>query len=267
MKKLFLSADIEGCCGVTAWPETEKGKADDYEIFRRQMSREVAAACEGGWAAGFEEVLVKDAHDSARNILPELLPLYAKINRGWAGDVFSMVSGLPGGFDAMGFVGYHSPAGGDGNPLAHTMNLGVDELWINDQRAAEFHIHAYAAGYLGVPVAFLTGDKALCETARQLVPGITTVAVSEGTGGSSTSIHPEEAVRRIREAAQQALEGDLENCWVELPEWFEVKARFQRHAKAFSASAYPGAMLLDEKTVRFEAQDYFDVLRFFHFVL
>ena len=51
LNRIFLSADIEGTCGIAHWDETELGKPD-YEPFRRQMTREVAAACEGAFAAG-----------------------------------------------------------------------------------------------------------------------------------------------------------------------------------------------------------------------
>ena len=46
MKKLFISADIEGTCGIANWNETEKNHAD-WAYFADQMTREVAAACEG----------------------------------------------------------------------------------------------------------------------------------------------------------------------------------------------------------------------------
>jgi len=40
--KVFISADIEGITGTTAWDETEKKHAD-YEEFREQMTAEVNA--------------------------------------------------------------------------------------------------------------------------------------------------------------------------------------------------------------------------------
>ena len=59
LNRIFLSADIEGTCGIAHWDETELGKPD-YEPFRRQMTREVAAACEGAFAAGCEDLLIKE---------------------------------------------------------------------------------------------------------------------------------------------------------------------------------------------------------------
>ena len=44
---VFISADIEGTCGITHWDETERSAPRDYAPFQKQMTREVAAACEG----------------------------------------------------------------------------------------------------------------------------------------------------------------------------------------------------------------------------
>ena len=57
--KVFLSADMEGTCGIVSWPETERNTPFDYSPMQQQMTREVAAACRGALAAGAEEVLVE----------------------------------------------------------------------------------------------------------------------------------------------------------------------------------------------------------------
>ena len=161
MKKIFLSADIEGTAGIVHWDETETGKPL-YDRFARQMTREVAAACQGAMAAGAGEILVKDAHDTGRNLDPEQLPPCARIFRGWGRDPYSMMGGLDRDFDGVVFTGYHSAADTDGNPLAHTMNLGIDRLTINGETAPELLINSLTAAYMGVPVRFVSGDEALC---------------------------------------------------------------------------------------------------------
>ena len=55
IKKIFMSSDIEGTCGIAHWDETEKGKVD-YPAFSTQMSREVAAACQGALDGGAVEL-------------------------------------------------------------------------------------------------------------------------------------------------------------------------------------------------------------------
>ena len=213
------------------------------------------------------EVFIKDAHDSARNLDPAALPESARIMRGWTGDPLSMMSGLDGGdFGAVLFTGYHAWASCGGNPLSHTMNLRNEYVTLNGVRMSEFMMNAYTAGYYGVPVVFLSGDKALCEFAQELIPGITTVAVNEGRGGAVVSIHPDKAVKEIKEGAKKAVK-NAKNCLVPMPPFFEMTVRFKEHQTAYSKSFYPGAMLEDEKNVVYSSDDWFEMLRFSHSVL
>ncbi len=265
--KIYLSADMEGTCGIAVWPETERRDVQDYTPLQKQMTREVAAACQGALDAGAQEVMVKDAHDSARNIDPAQLPRAIQMHRGWSGDLLSMMTGLDKDeYDAVFFTGYHAWAACPGNPLSHTMNTRNEYVLLNGVLCSEFLINAYTAGYYNVPVALLTGDKALCDFAKELIPGITTVPVNEGVGGGVTSCHPDEAVERIRTAAGQAVK-NAANCHVALPEYFETEIRFREHKLAYSKSFYPGATLKDGKSVCFESDDWYEVLRFYHFVL
>lgn len=265
--RVFVSADIEGTCGAVDWKETERSSPGDYGPLARQMTLEVAAACEGALAAGASELLVKDAHDSARNLDHSQLPRRVQLLRGWTGDPLTMMSGLDRGeFGAVFFTGYHAWAGCGGNPLSHTVNGGNEYVTINGVRASEFLINAYTAGYYGVPVAFLSGDRALCDFASEFIPHITTVAVNEGQGGGVIAMHPAEAVEAIRAGAEAAV-GRAAECAVPMPESFETVIRFRKHKDAYSRQFYPGAVLEDEKNIRFVSRDWYEVLRFYHFVL
>lgn len=265
--KIYISSDIEGTCGICSWEETESGSAAaDY--FRKQMSREAAACAQGALDAGAEEVFVRDAHSSAKNIDPSMLPRRTRLLRGWPGDPFCMMSGLDQTFDAAAFTGYHAWASCSGNPLSHTMTPEMESVKINGAYASEFMINAYIAGYVGVPVVFLSGDRALCDSAAEICPGISTVAVNEGIGNASVSIHPDEAAERIRSAVREALRGDYKNdCRVRMPEHFEAELNYKNHFTAYKYSFYPGAVLEGGRTVRFQSNDYGEILRFFHFCL
>ena len=265
--KVFLSADIEGTCGITAWPEAQPASHADYAPMQKQMTREVAAACRGALAAGAEEVMIKDAHNSARNLIPSELPRQIRIHRGWAGDLLSMMNGLDQDkFDAVIFTGYHSWAGAPGNPLSHTMNTQNTRVTLNGVRCSEFLINSYTAGYFGVPVVMVTGDQMLCDFAKTLIPAITTVPVNVGRGNGVTSLHPDEAVERIEAAAREAVThaGD---CKVPMPEAFHMEIDFVKHQTAYSKHFYPGAYLKDDKLVCFDTNDWYEILRFCHFVL
>ncbi len=265
--KVFLSADMEGTCGIVSWPETERSSPMDYGPMQKQMTREVSAACRGALAAGAKEVLVKDAHDSARNIDPTGLPRGTRMHRAWSGDLLSMMCGLDQEkFDAVFFTGYHAWAGCPGNPLSHTMNGRNNRVSLNGVWCSEFLINAYTAGYFGVPVAMITGDEAICAFAKELIPAITTVPVNLGRGGGATSLHPEEAVERIEKAAEEAV-AKAPQCVVPMPEHFHMEIEFVKHHMAYSKSFYPGAALKDDKIVCFDTDDWYEMLRFCHFVL
>ena len=266
--RIFISSDMEGTAGIVHWWETEKEHPDQYKDFAEQMSREVGAACQGVLDGGAEEVVVKDAHDSARNIDFRFLPEQVKLLRGWAGDMHSMMSGIQyGKWDGAIMTGYHSAVGQPGNPLSHTMNLQNYKVRLNGKPASEFLLNAYMASYYGVPVIMITGDQGICDMAKSYIPEITTVPVKQGMGGAVLSIHPALAVKEIQKAARQALSGDLSRCLLPLPEHFKVEIGLRKHSDASSRANYPGARLENADTVVFESDDYLEVMRFLHFCL
>ena len=55
--KIYISADMEGITGVTHWDEVDHNKPP-YSYFQEQISKEVAAACEGANLAGAKEIFV-----------------------------------------------------------------------------------------------------------------------------------------------------------------------------------------------------------------
>lgn len=264
--KIYLSADMEGTAGIVHWNETTADHPQ-YAYFREQMSREVAAACEGALAAGATEILVMDAHDSARNIIPTMLPEQARLFRGWDDTPEMMVAGLDETFDGVLFTGYHAAAGTDFNPLSHTMSLKVFTITCNGKLLSEFDINAMAAAALGVPVFFLSGDKGVCQAALQANPGMLTVATSEARGSGAISLQPDAAVKQIKATVEQALRLSRADCLYPLPPYFQIEVRFKEHLPAARASHYPGVTQTDAKTVAFEAETITDVLRTFFFIL
>jgi D-amino peptidase len=264
--KIYLSADIEGITGTTHWDETEKSKAD-YAEFREQMTAEVAAACEGAITAGAEEIWVKDAHDSARNLLAEKLPREVRLIRGWSGHPYMMMDRIDSSFHGALMVGYHSRAGAATSPLAHTMSGSDSFVTLNGQPISEFVLSTYTAALEGVPVVFVSGDAGLCAEAAALVPGISSVAVKEGIGSATTNIHPHLAVERIRDGVYAALKQDITCCRLKLPEYFVVEIGYKDPARAYEASFYPGASQRDDHTLHFETGQFFAVLQLINFVL
>ena len=263
--KIYISADIEGITGATHWDEADK-KSPDFNEFQEQMTAEVNAACEGALSAGAAEIYAKDAHATGRNIIATELPQETKLVRGWSNHPFSMVQELDETFDAALMIGYHSRAGSDGNPLAHTISGKISEIMMNDSYASEFLLHAYAAALVKVPLVFISGDEGICAEAKSVIPNITTLAVKKGIGASTISIHPHLAIDKTRDGVERALQGDLQGCQIDLPDNFMVKIRYKDHANALHASFFPGASLKEPHVIEFETDDYFEVLRLLSFV-
>ncbi|MEE9554716.1 MAG: M55 family metallopeptidase [candidate division Zixibacteria bacterium] len=211
------------------------------------------------------KIYVQDAHDSGRNLLQSKLPERVRLIREWSGHPYAMLQGLDKSFDAVMMTGYHSRAGADGNPLAHTFSGQVAYLKINDRYTSEFLINAYTAAHVGVPVVMVTGDANLCKDVNDFNPNIATIPVNEGAGGSVISIHPSLAIRRIEDAARDALNGDLGICKIELPAKFTVELGYRDYKRAYRASFFPGVELIKPQVVRFENDNYYEVLRMLMF--
>ncbi len=256
MKKIFISADIEGVTGVTSWCETRYG-GQGYAEACRQMSLETAAACRAAVEAGYE-VVVKDGHEDALNIDPDLLPRGVRLIRGWASSPMAMMSGLDESFAGAVYIGYHSAAGTDTSPLKHTVeDYLFNWIRVNGVLMSEFGLNSLLADQLHVPSLFLSGDQGICREAESLYPGIVTVATKTGVGNSTCSIHPQEAVEQIEEGVRRALAADI--AVRPLAKEYVMEINFKDHQRARNASWYPGAEAADPFTVRFCASAPFDL--------
>lgn len=267
MKKIFISADIEGVCGVTHWDETEKDKPD-YEEFRHQITHEVAAACEGALQAGATDIVVRDAHDSARNIIAANLPEQVRLIRGWAGHPYCMMHGLDASFDAVIMLGYHAGGGDSGNPLSHTMtNTRATSISINGSYVTEFYINSLIASLENVPVVFVSGDKSVCDEATSRIAGVGVCATKEGIGDATMNIHPHKACIDIRQGIMSRLLTEAQYAPLKIPSHFVLKINFVTPAFAYKNSFYPGARLEENNVVAFETDNLFELLCFMQFTL
>jgi D-amino peptidase len=264
--KIFLCADIEGTAGIAHWDEAERDKAD-YAEFRALMTGEVVAACEGARAAGAREVVIKDAHDSGRNIIIDQLPDYARIMRGWSGHPDAMMFGLNSEFSAAIYTGFHAKAGSEANPLAHTTTMRVSRIVLNGEVASEFTFNALCAARYQVPSVFLAGDEEICSDARALVPGIRTVATLEGFGRASLSISPSKSRDAIRDGVEEAISGLSSISHPETFGSFEVVIEFVNPTDAYRVSWYPGAYVHGPRAVGFKSADFFEIQRALRFML
>ena len=260
--KVFISVDMEGVAGVIHWDDVDRG-GQDYGLFRRLMTLEANAAVEGALAAGATEIVVRDAHGSARNILPDLLHPEAQLIRDWSGGPLSMMEGIDASFDAVVFIGYHARAGTPDAVLKHTMTGTLFDVILNGTRMPEAGINAAIAGHFGVPVVLVAGDIAICREAREIIGPVETVAVKAGIGTAALMLHPQKAQELIKEKTAEALKrrGEFRPFRPQPP--YTMELVFTNENLAAKAAWIPGVKRTAERAVAFTSSDLMEILKFF----
>jgi D-amino peptidase len=265
--KIFISADIEGVAGITL-PEEANPDSPQVKYFQNQMTLEVAAACEGAVELGATEILVNDAHWTGCNIDPSKLPECVSLLRGWSGHPFSMMDGIDESFDSVIYIGYHSRAGSCGNPLAHTMSgRVVEEMRINDRPVSEFYMNTLTAKSVGVPVVFLSGDESLCSEVNEFDSSIETFAPLKGIGTATISVNPTKSCQLIKSGVKIALNKNLIGNDFDFPDKFKIEIDYKHSKMAYGAAFYPGCERTGEKTIQFQTENYFDILKMIKFTV
>lgn len=264
-KKLYISVDMEGITGVIHWDETG-GNNPDYQYFRKIMTDEVNAGIEGALAKGIADIVVRDAHGSARNLIPDQLNENVRLIREWSKSPFGMMEGLDSSFDAVCCIGYHAKAQTPSGTLAHTMNGAIFDLRVNQNSLPELGWNALIAGYYNVPVIFISGDQAICDQAKQIIPAIETVAVKQGIGEASMNLHPKKSQQLIKAGVMRALDRLTEFKPFQLTSPFLIEVDFKKKDVANRAAWYPGAERKGDFTVALKCDEFLDCMRFFHLV-
>lgn len=259
--KVFISVDMEGVAGLIHWDETSEGGAD-YGLFRRLMTEEANAAITGALDAGATEIVVRDAHDSARNILPDLLRPEARLIREWNSPL-SMMEGIDKTFDAVVLVGNHARAGTPNAVLKHTMSLSLFDVIVNGVRMPEAAWNAAIAGCFDVPVVFLSGDSAVCKQIQEIIGPIETAAVKEGMGPAASMLHPSKAQDMIRKGVAAALR-NLKGYKPYKPAApYRLEIVFTDENLARRAAQVPGIERTGERSVAYTSNDFLEIVRYF----
>jgi len=263
--KVFISVDMEGITGVVNWEEVSRS-GKDYDYFRAVMTKEANAAIEGALAAGATEIVVRDSHGSARNILPEMLHRDARLLRDWSGSHISMMESIDETFDAVMFVGYHARAGTPDALLEHTSSGNVTSIVINGVALPEAGYNALIAGHYDVPVVFTAGDRAICNQVTELFGEVETVAVKEGMGGAALNLHPEVARENIRAGAERALRNLDDYRPYKLQAPYTLVVTLKDEVAVNNASYFPGVERTGDWELTFRSNDIMEVIKAWMFM-
>ncbi|HKI92428.1 MAG TPA: M55 family metallopeptidase [Gaiellaceae bacterium] len=211
--RVHVISDMEGVAGIVKWAQTEGGQAL-YEEGRVLYTEEINAAVRGAKAAGATEIVVMDCHGAGgdytfNSLLPERLDPDCEyvVQSEWT----EYTAFLEEGCDAALFVGMHAMAGTETGVLSHTVS---GEAWqnlrFNGTLVGETGINAALCGHFGVPVLLVTGDRATCAEATELLgAGLETVEVKVGLGRFSARSKTPQRARELIEAGTRTALADL----------------------------------------------------------
>ena len=262
--KIYISADIEGICGVVNQEQTTlDGK--DYAYARNLMVKEVNAAIEGAIEGGAKEIVVCDAHSHQFNMLPDLLHKSAFLVTGSPKPHSSMLERLDSSFDGVFFVGYHSRAGTQNGVFNHTyFAKEVQEVRLNGTVLGEIGINAALAGYYRVPVCLVTGDKVTIEEAESLLRNVKTAVVKEGIGRyAAMCVHPEIAREKIRASAKKAVIEIDSECFYRVSPPVTLEIEFSSSAMADMVQLIPRVTRMGDREINYIGDDFFEVYKLF----
>jgi D-amino peptidase len=208
--RVHVISDMEGVGGIVKGAQTG-GDSPLYQEGRVLYTEEINAAVRGAKDAGATEILVMDNHGaggpySFNSLVPDLLDPGCEyvVQQEWT----EYTGFLEAGCDAALLVGMHAMAGTPDGVLSHTVSgQAWRSLRFNGRLVGETGINAAFCGHWGAPVVLVTGDRAVCREAKELLgDGLTTVEVKEGIGRYSARMKtPQRARELIEEGTRQAL--------------------------------------------------------------
>lgn len=259
--KLYISNNIEARAGRIS--RRDKGSAS---ALRADLSAELAELSKAALEAGASDVCLQDK-GIGEGLVYDLFPKECRFVRGREGDIFGATPGLGGEkFDNVFIVRASFPSDSNIDPLYENSSNGIESVKINEERAGIFAINLYNAGYLGIPVGLVSGDKGACDFAEDIVKGVATVPVSKNAGGAEFHTSPLKTSELLRDAARKVISaGALKGTNVNMPQSFEVSVRYESYGSAYRNSFFPGAIQVAPGKIRFKSTNYMDVLRFLLF--
>ncbi len=200
----MISVDIEGISGV-ATTDFSNIDARCYEQAKKLMCLNTNSVIDGILKADSNaQIIVRDAHGGATNLVFDDLHPAASLIQGW-GNSINMIQGIDHSFDGVFFVGYHAGAQNKRGVLSHTLYRGINWIKINGKIVNEAGWAGVLAGHYNVPAAFLSGDDQAVIEAKEQFENIETVQVKQSMGRDCALSYPLKTVtKQLKEGACQA---------------------------------------------------------------
>ena len=255
MRKIYISADVEGLNGITSFKQTLPEFVDDYAQMRPQLHFELNGLIQGLKNAGVEEIVINDAHNTMTNITLTELPEDITLISGKPKKV-SMMYGLDESFDGVIFFAYHSMATSSG-VLAHTFNTNFKSVWLNNQKISEAILNGIYAKYFDVPIILATGDDVFCSEIKKNLPDLQTITTKKVISSTAAICEKNDILAQNYIKAGENIKSFAE-CNYQISDFYELKVEVETEPLAKSIAEEIG-ITYETNFVVVKSSDYVEI--------
>lgn len=260
---VYVSADIEGCATLVHWDEVRPSNSAAYDRARRILIAEVNAVLEGAFSAGVSSACVNDAHSNMRNLVSPGLDPRARLVTGKAKPLY-MLEGIDAQPHGLAFfLGYHGAIGDRDAVMGHTYSPRVIfECRLAGQVVGELTINAALAGYYGVPVGLVSGDRTTLDEARRNIPWAQMVETKRSLSYYAAECRsPYEVQEALRAASAAAVTRRDDAKLFKLTPPILLEIDTMKTSQADALTLVPGFSRCAARTVAFSSDDMLAVYR------
>ena len=266
MKKIYISADIEGIWGNSNPAFTMRGGAL-YDEYRLNMINEVNLAADLLFKNGVTEITVNDGHGNMENLLPSRLDKRVSfVTSNGAFKEYGMMEGFNDTFDGAIFLGYHCRSNSHG-VMAHTISGSlIHSVSVDGRELGETGINGLLAEEYGVPVILVTGDDLLRPQAEsELSAPFFYVETKKALNSQSAVCCSWNMLEsRYETAIKEALKLPKQDA-KKAPHTMDIVFRMERNADF--AARMDGVTRSGDCSVRLEKDDFDSLYRYMRFVI
>ncbi len=256
--KIYISIDMEGMPGTFNWEHERSDRASVRACCMAHVTDCLDSILASEQAAQITAITIADSHSAGDNLYYGITALDERISLISGGPrPHYMMPAFDGSYDLVFLLGYHAGTGTLKANMDHTYsNSRIQKIWINDIRMNEAMINSAYAGYHGVPVALISGDKALEAEMQEAMPWLQYVRTKEAVAKFAALNYSQAAVQKaLHQAVTNALKANDLPLY-SFPAPITLKIEFHSTAMADVACLMPYVKRLDGRSVEFTDSDY-----------
>ena len=256
--RIYISTDMEGMPGTFNWEQEKNNRPEVMKNYQAHITDCLNAILYSGFNEYIEEITIADSHSGGDNLSYDITALDKRI---------SLISGGPRpqymmpafskDYSMVFLLGYHSGTGALKGNMDHTYsNSKIFKIWINDIPMNEAIINSAYAGYLDVPVALISGDRALEEEIAVAMPWFHFVRTKEAVAKFAAKNYSSIVVKETLVKAVQSALAQKNIPLYSFASPIRLNIEFHSTSMTDCAALMPHTKRLDGRTIEYIDDDY-----------